>query len=233
MGPSWALAGVHHVSFGGKSLAEDLTSCSTSWPTPARADLSEQEVTQAASPTRSAVLTTMRRMARLAFDASSYTPITMAAASRAERRLAPDGRTRSTTTAHYAPRAWSSPGARCPEEVIRKVEASLGWGARGQANRTIPPAVSLTGRAARRAVEATRPTWCWAGRPARTDPDYMKVHGQYHPGGTWHEGRWATSSATRAPPITLQPPEARAPPWLATPVNPPTWSGPSTAYWPR
>ena len=180
----------HHVSFGGKSLAEDLdlildilADCLQEPTFP------EQEVTRL----QGQILTDLqrrahdtRRMARLTFDALLYPGH-------------PYGRSvkgyEETVSAlsqpdlvayyqdHYAPEGMviAAVGSLPVEEVVRKVEASLGdWQAPGaRPNRTIPPAVRLDEpRRQIVAVEGKTQADVVLGWPglARTDPEYMQVH---------------------------------------------------------
>lgn len=181
---------VHHVSFGGKSLAEDLDTLldilADCLQEPA---FPEEEVTRV----KGQVLTDLqrrahdtRRMARLTFDALLYPDHPYGRSVKGyEETVSPLARQDLVDyyRAHYAPQGMviASVGALPVEEVVRKVEASLGgWQApEATPNRAIPPAVGLDGpRRQIVAVEGKTQADVVLGWPglARTDPDYMKVH---------------------------------------------------------
>ncbi len=181
--------GVHHVSFGGKSLAEDLdlvleilAECLLEPTFP------EQEVARV----QGQVLTDLqrrahdtRRMARLAFDALLYPDHPYGRSVKGyEETVSPLSRPdlEAYYRDHYGPQGMvlAVVGALPVAEVVRKVEATLGdWRAPGaNPNRAIPPAVQLD--APRRQVvpvEGKTQADVIVGWPglARSDADYMKV----------------------------------------------------------
>jgi zinc protease len=181
---------VHHVSFGGKSLAEDLdllleilAECLLEPTFP------EQEVARV----QGQVLTDLQRrahdtqrMSRLAFNALLYPGHPYG------RSVKGYEETVSTLSRpnleayyreHYAPQGMviAVVGSLPVAEVVRKVEASLGgWQAPGaRPNRAIPPAASLD-RPRRQIVPVEGKSQAdlvlgWPGL-ARSDPDYMKAN---------------------------------------------------------
>jgi zinc protease len=182
-------SGVHSASFGGKALAEDLDLL---------LDILADSLRQPTFPPREVeklrgqILTDLqrrtydtRRMADLTFDALLYPghPYGRSAEGYEETITAlGHGDLTAYFHNHYSPQGMviAVVGAVTAAGVVDRVQAALGgWQTPGaQANRSIPPAVSLT-EPRRETVYIEGKTQSdlilgWPGL-ARTDPDYMKA----------------------------------------------------------